>query len=725
MLPGLQGTKKTLYLFALLFVLISSDVFAQFHHTAFWKRRGSGLKFTTTSQALYAGNCSGAVTIATFNANNAQTNVATNTTINIAGSGTTTFYSDSSCTTTITSMTITTGSSSGTIYFIDTGTGSNVITASATNYFSASQTETISTNPFIWTGGGANANWSTAANWSGGAAPGSSDIALFNGTCSSNCSPLITSNMTVGGIRMNSDFSGTITQNAGVTVTVNSGNWVQYAGNFVGGNSRIALNSTFNLLGGTFTSTTEIFVNYGGGLNFGASGVFTHNSGTFNMTIPNAASTWKFAGNPVFNHFYLTNGCYASVTSSGSITVNGTMTFDSGCGIDMIGGTINAKGDVTTSRDGATGTLALIINGSTNQLITGDTYSSGLPDTTIASTGGTVSITNIIKPGNFTYSSGTLNAGTSTIYFNDTNRVLTFTPGNSNNYYNVRWRGGCGQGFVVTGTLNVIGLLEFNSACPANISGAGTIHAKGDISVKGWGASASIPIIINGSGNQTIDGGSDQNVFTPYMEVASTGGAVTFTNTFSFTYGFKYLSGTVDASTSTFIFRESNNASVITPGSMEFGNVYWYGGCQTAISLSGTIVVKGTMTMGGNCPGIANGGKMLLYGNASINWAGGTSEIEFTGPTNTVLSQGSGTPTGNITVSKTGGATLTLSSNVSFNNTSQNFILTSGAVDMNAYNLTLKALNLNGNTLTKNAGILTVNGTVAGTGALYNGTVNP
>jgi hypothetical protein len=66
-----------------------------------------------------------------------------------------------------------------------------------------------------------------------------------------------------------------------------------------------------------------------------------------------------------------------------------------------------------------------------------------------------------------------------------------------------------------------------------------------------------------------------------------------------------------------------------------------------------------------------------------------------------------------------GKGSLTLASAVLINGAGQNLTLTAGNLNMNGYALTV------GNTMTKAAGVLTVNGTVVGTGALYGGTVVP
>jgi hypothetical protein len=707
------------------FLTFTTMVEAQFHTTSFWKRRSASLRFTTTAQSVFARNCSGVVTIGVYNANGTLTNVSTNTAITLSATASTTFYSDATCTTPVTSVTVNTGSNSKNFYFIDTAVEASELTAAATGYITASQTETISTNPFIWTGNGGDANWSTAGNWSGAAAPNSSQTALFTSSCVTNCSPLMNAHTSVGGVRIESGYAGTITQVAGITLTINSNNWVQFSGTFTGGNSTITLNSSLWLEGGTFTSTSgNLWASAPPPVVFSAGASFNHNNGTFAFNLNNSSTTLTIANSAVFNNLSFSTGCSSNVNVTGSMTVNGNLEFNSGCGIGMNGGTIYAKGNITTSNVGANGTLQIRVSGSTNQTITGSAGAANIPDLVIASTGGSVSLVNNLSPGNYTYVSGTLNTGTSGLYFNDADRLLTFTPGDANNYYSVTWSGSCRAGFALVGTLNLNSTLSIHGGCPAIVNG-GIINARGDISIYSYGGLGSTQVFVNGSSNQAISGGGDTKATIPYLEIASTGGTVTFTNILSLTRGFKYTSGSVDATASNIYIMDDTSPNPVTPGSMEFNHITWYGGCHNNLSLTGTMIIKGNLAMGGGCPAVVNGGKLLVYGDASLTWVGGSTQLEFTGPAAATISGTGGTPTGNITVSKSPGIALTLANNISFNAAAQTFTLISGGVDMNGKAFTLKSLDLNGNTLIKNGGTLTVNGSVAGSGALYNGTVTP
>ncbi|MEM9279421.1 MAG: hypothetical protein AAGA76_12670, partial [Pseudomonadota bacterium] len=127
-----------------------------------------------------------------------------------------------------------------------------------------------------WTNGNLTGIWNDAGNWSAGI-PGSGDIARFNGTSSADC--LIDISVNVSGISITSGYSGTVTQGAGNSITIASGNYVQAGGRFSGGNSSINFNNgTFTLSGGVFTSTSG---NMSWDQNVTISGGhFRHNNGT-------------------------------------------------------------------------------------------------------------------------------------------------------------------------------------------------------------------------------------------------------------------------------------------------------------------------------------------------------------------------------------------------------------------------------------------------------------
>lgn len=241
------------------FCFAMSFAHAQFATGAFFKRRAPILVFTSAVQSPYVNNCSLPVTIQNRNAAGASANVSPALTIALSSSSvSTTFYLDTSCNVPITTATIGNNQNSTTFYFRNTSLETVTLTATATGRVPSNQDAIIGANPFIWTGGGADANWNTALNWSGGSpATGAAHIAVFDGTCVSNCSPNIAASISIRGLRIDAGYAGTITQGAGAVVTLGAYGYSQDGGTFVGGSSDIVISQgPFYIRGGTFTSTT-------------------------------------------------------------------------------------------------------------------------------------------------------------------------------------------------------------------------------------------------------------------------------------------------------------------------------------------------------------------------------------------------------------------------------------------------------------------------------------
>ncbi|MAF90275.1 MAG: hypothetical protein CL674_03305 [Bdellovibrionaceae bacterium] len=135
---------------------------------------------------------------------------------------------------------------------------------------------------FIWTGLNGDGNWSTAGNWQGLSVPGSSDVAYFDSACT-NCDVTIDSSIDVYGIRTSADYSGTITQNA--LMSIGKGDFLLKSGNFVGATQSISVAGHLSVGSGNFSSTSGELIlgsinttDILDGLELG-SGNFIHNNG--------------------------------------------------------------------------------------------------------------------------------------------------------------------------------------------------------------------------------------------------------------------------------------------------------------------------------------------------------------------------------------------------------------------------------------------------------------
>ncbi len=689
---------------------------AQWMSPAFWKQHDFTVDITSGAVSGYAGDCYG-IYIQSENWLHSPTGVKSALTINLSSAPGVVFYSDNTCTQNVTSVTIPTGSHAVYAYFVYPSAGSPTITASVTaNYYyptSTSQTETVSSNPFVWTGGGADANWTTAANWSGGAVPGSTNVALFDGTCTSNCSPTINANTTVGGIRMAAGYTGTITQGSGYSLTLGtsgSNNLVEMAGTFTGSSGGITNPHDFAISGGTFTAGAQTITESGNWTVFG---------GTLNMsgsTLDLAASNTETytPSTAAYDNVEFAAGAVQSI--NGTMAITGSVTLDK-TGGNLNSGTLDIAGNVSLTAGAALGGTTWVFDGSGTQTISGSGEIGGVDfDST-----GTVSVQNdLTVGGNWTYTAGTVNLNGYAVTF-DGSHSIDISPG-SVPFNGVTFTiSGCCDSITVgggTGTMTVNGTLTLNSD---GYGWTGTIDATGNININGGSGNNNGALVIDGSGTQTIAGTTSGVVGS--LQIASTGN-VDFTGTMQIAASWTYSSGTINIGTTAVVFKSGGNFAV-NPGSMAFYDVTIdsWGCCQT-VTASTPMNITHSLTVTQVNSGMV--GTYDVAGNLTLTSnGGGSASIVLNGTAAQTVSGSGAWPSGGITDSDTS-ATVTQSSAMSDGGSSSLTLSSSGAAwNMAGYALTVNSLNLNGGTLTKNGGVLTVGGTVVGTGSLYGGTVNP
>ncbi len=719
-------------LFLTIALLGSEKAFSQFIPFGFFKIKPDKIAFTTSTQSILAGNCSGASTVQYQTAGGAAKNVTADLTIPLDPLAGMTFYSDQYCLTAITDITITTGNNSASFYFISSTIGARNISLTYSASLKTQQSQTISTNSFVWTGGGGNALWSTAGNWSGGAAPGATDRALFDTTCAANCSPNISASINVGGVRLSTGYAGTITQAGGSTITAGSGGWVQAAGSFVGSSSgdAITINGNVALAAGSFKATSG---NTSMAYSLFVSGTpsFDANGGTVVFTAICCGAFGLTPGSIAFNHVTF-NSYNVPFALTGTMTVGGNLAFNNTGGVSSInGGTINASGDVTvTNWNGGTSTLALV--GSGTQTLTG-TNGAYVPSIKIASTGtvnldGTIELHNMNS--SFDYTSGTIAAGTSALKFNTGCGTSNITIAGASHFNDVSFGvSSCSANtYNITGTLSVDGTLKFeNSGGTGGSVNGGTIKAYGDVTGNGFGGSSggTTVVSVEGTSPQTITG-TASTVF-PSLTIAS-GDTVVFSGVIKIGGGstYNYVGGTLIAGTSTLYL--TGGCLTTTASNAAFEAYYDLtiknSSCTSEnFVLSGAFRVSHNLTLD-NGSGAINGGVLEAQGDVSILGATGSVQLSFTGSSQqTVTGNTTNTPSGDIAIDN--GAGILLATDMSWNGGSQTIDITSGDIWMAGHNLTLHAINLNGLSITKGGGVLKVNGSTIGTGSFFGGTINP
>jgi hypothetical protein len=713
----------------------SAAVATVFPSAAFWRHRVYSLRYGSATQSIYNNNCSGTVTIKNYNPNGVQTNVTSNLTINLSGPGTTTFYSDSSCTVAVTSVTITSGTSTVSYYFSDTSTSSITITAAAINYVSASQTESISANPYIWTGAGGNASWSTAANWSGGAAPGSSNNAVFSGSaCSTNCSPTISSNINVAGVRSLSNYTGTITQGVGATITLGGSGWVQLNGNFVGGNSAFATSGNFNVSGGSFTFPTAT-LGVGGNYTIANSPTITITGSTLKFTCGWGATCTITPGSVTYNQVSFEGGFTTFSLGGATMTVGGNLTVGDTWGSayndrKINSGTINVSGNISVINYGYMGTATVVATGNpSGQTITG-IAGYYLPSLKIDAGANNVTLVGTVQTyGSFTVASvGTLTTtGTTLGIYCDYGMTCPITPGTTT-YNNVKLTGYYGNYDLGGNTFKVGGNFSGGDTYDPTYNDLrinnGTIQVNGNVSVinQGYQGTASIVLAGNASG-QTLTG-NGAGYYLPNITIAAGTNPVTVSGFVSLVGNFTMTSvGTFTTTGSTlYLGCAYGTTCTITPGTVAYNNVSIHGRNATLTLGGGTMNVNGNFELGDAYLGKQlNNGTINVYGNISVTDYGdaGTAWIVAKGNASgqTLTDVSGSTPVPNFR-SDAGANSVTLGSAFKV---AGSMAVASGTFGMAGYalnvvsNLSLSA----GTTLNKSGGTLTY-------GSLSNsGTINP
>jgi hypothetical protein len=561
-------------------------------------------------------------------------------------------------------------------------------------------------------------NWNNSANWSttsggrgGAGVPGATDAVTFDFNGQGGCTidvPVNIQQLTVSFL-----YLGTITQGANaISVT---GTASISSGTFTGGSADITIGGTFTLSGGTFTSTTGI-LEFDGSSAF-TGGTFSNNNGTV-LYMATGGNTTLSGMSPTFNVLEFAGEGYSyNITSAGAVTVTGSLNLLGSQAYSLNTGTIDVTGniDVTNTAAGCYGSALIDIDGTGAQTITGSTVAGAgaLPQVTIDKHAGTLSLANYpASSNNFTYTAGTVNAGTSTWCFTN-GATNPYTIKGSLTLNNITFLAIADATFTIpaTTTLTTSGDLTI-AGTGGIILNTGNINVHGNLyltnaATTGGGTAL---ITIDGTGSQAIDGtavsiGQD---LLPYVTISKTAGTLSMKGNISESENWQYTAGTVDASTfSSTVAFGGNNLNVTSAG-MSFYNVSVTG--NTVTLLSG-MTAKGNLNIAA--------GKLAPGANA-INLAGSWSDYSTTGfteATSTVVFNGSNLQT----ITTPGGenfATMSVNNSGSgiklFNSTTAATALTmtSGNIDLNGNILTIGLSVANNGTLNYSGGTIINTGTV-------------
>lgn len=444
--------------------------------------------------------------------------------------------------------------------FVEWVTGTNIRYTSAFEWF-----DSTFQRLYVWDGGGGNANWNTAANWTNDTTPGVNNIAIFDGTCAANCSPTVNVDPNVSGINIKSSYAGTITQSNGIDMTLGTNGYVQSGGTFTGGNSDITVNGNWTFSGGTFNPNSTTVV-------FGPNGLLV-DSGT--MSFNNV--TFDTAGD---------------VTISGSMDINGTLTLENTN--QLLGDAITLAGNlVTTDISGGNDDATVYFNGGGNQTVSVDGAGGVgmVPSVVINKSTGTLTIQDTINViSDWTYIAGTVDAGTSTVNF--TGGSKTINPG-SMSFNHVQFD--TGGNITISGTLDINGSFTIETA---NIVDGGALTVAGNFihNYATMSTPRSTDFILDGSNNQTISAVASADWQDTALTINKTGGTVTLASDVSLDgpFGLQNL--------------------IITSGTLDQGSTYNLTTADLTIGGSGVLYNTGTgdLTLGGD---VTNTGTILLDGS--------------------------------------------------------------------------------------------------------------
>ncbi len=336
--------------------------------------------------------------------------------------------------------------------------------------------------------------------------PGTSSVVFAGGT--------ITGNHTLNAV----DFRATTVVAAGTTLTA-AGTLSLTAGNlntgtvaaqadvnqvlgYGGGSATLLINgaaATQTLTGASTTASGDLpalVINKPAGTLVLAGTIRTSHNWTYTAGALNAGSSLVvFAGGTITGNHTLNNLDFRATTTVAAgttVTAAGTVALTAG---SLNGtGTLAAQSDVNQALGYGGGAATLLINGSGAQTLTGasTTASGSLPNVVINDPGGTLTLAGTIRTTNsWTYTAGTLNAGSSLMVF----AGGTITGNHTLNNVDFRATTSIAAGTTLTAAGTV-------ALTAGNLNGTGTLAAQSDVSqALGYGGGTAT-LLINGGGGK-------------------------------------------------------------------------------------------------------------------------------------------------------------------------------------------------------------------------------
>jgi hypothetical protein len=484
-----------------------------------------------------------------------------------------------------------------------------------------------------WDGGGADNNWSTCANWSADTCPTTADIVTFDSTSTKDATIDAGYSTGVATFNINVGYTGTITQAR--SFTVSGATTFAGAGTFAGNTSNLTFTGTYTQSSGTFTAGNQTVLHTG---------------------------AWTLSG-----------GAYTA--SPGSTTFNNNVTHTAGGTFAPNGGKVTFTGAAKT------------IDVATSETF----YDLTFNNTSVAAT--TIATNDdLIATHNVTFTDGYVNAtsghgvqvqGNVSVgnLFDGGTAGLTFTGNGTQT-----WSGAGTAAFNGNVTINASGTVQLGAAVTLDSGSqtftltAGTFAPAGyTLAIVNYSQSGGTftggANTIDVNGTFTLSGGTftatsntltvgDTWTHTAGGTFAPNGGKVTFTG----------AAKTIDVATSeTFYDLTFNNTSV----------------AATTIATNDDLIATHNVTFTDGYVNATSGHGVQVQGNVSVEnlFDGGTAGLTFTGNGTQAftLTSATGLYNGDVTVNKTVGTAVQLTTAFTADAVNQDLIITSGTLDINGF----------------------------------------
>lgn len=424
--------------------------------------------------------------------------------------------------------------------------------------------------PFFWVGAGANANWNTAANWSGGVVPNNTQVAIFsNSMCASNCNPTLNVNPNIRGLYTLADYSGTITQGAGIPVTIGNRGFNMSGGTFLGSDSNMSVQRRFFMSAGTYrASSAETSFGSDGSyvsmfLGVGHNTTFLHNNGNFRVNF-NCVETHLADFSRVHTVYNLTYANSCTITDwQGSVVqvANDLTILPPGYGSSINNLRLKISGDFYTGNNGGSQVggsyIAEMVGRPSGQTITATT-SPGRIANLILNPGihPITLVGNILIGQNFSnLSNGIVNTAGSQLLFNTGNNTEAEIVPGSTVYNDVVIQLGASAILNINGNMSIGGNLTLMRGSYDNPRiNRGVLSVAGNVTLVTGGNSnylGTATVRLTGNPAGQLISGAD-NVWIPNLEIAAGTNNVTMSGSPRVGGLTNVISGNVNQSGATF-----------------------------------------------------------------------------------------------------------------------------------------------------------------------------